>query len=326
MSKKKILIVLAVAFLISFLIKEYHKRMLHPSSNMRTEWELIGSRSDTLLCTIYLPAHAGTRVGYHYEIMKRFAHSHDMALQYVPVLEDTPVWELLETEKTDIIAVNIIHDPVPKSLSGKVCITPQITSLGEVWIMMKDKCPWHLNLVHWITLFKQNRDFTKFRNRFLPSSPDRCPYDSLLKAVSRPLGWDWRMLRAVMYQESKYRMNARSGRDAVGLMQMKASTARDMKVRDLYDPEENVKGAARYFAYLRRNMHLTRLPEEEEINFVLAAYNAGMNRIQNDRERAALEGKDPDAWSDVAPYAPEQTQEYVEIVWNRYMGWITSSE
>ena len=73
--------------------------MLHPSSNMRTEWELIGSRSDTLLCTIYLPAHAGTRVGYHYEIMKRFAHSHDMALQYVPVLEDTPVWELWKRRK-----------------------------------------------------------------------------------------------------------------------------------------------------------------------------------------------------------------------------------
>jgi membrane-bound lytic murein transglycosylase MltF len=129
-----------------------------------------------------------------------------------------------------------------------------------------------------------------------------------------------------MYQESKYRMNAHSGMGAVGLMQMKESTAKDMKVKDLYDPEENVKGAARYFAYLKRNMQLTHLPEEEEIHFVLAAYNAGMTRIQKDREQATLEGKNPDIWSDVAPYAPSQTQKYVETIKKRYLDWITSSE
>ncbi|MDD4262192.1 MAG: transglycosylase SLT domain-containing protein, partial [Syntrophaceticus schinkii] len=41
----------------------------------------------------------------------------------------------------------------------------------------------------------------------------------------RTLGWDWRVLRAVMYQESKYRMNAYSGSNAIGLMQIKEFTA-----------------------------------------------------------------------------------------------------
>jgi membrane-bound lytic murein transglycosylase MltF len=326
MSRRKFLISLLAAFVISFLFKEYHTRLTHSSSNMRTEREVLQSHSDTLKCTIYLPSHAGTRVGYHYEIMRRFAESHDFSLKYIPVNDTVTVWEMLTEEQTDILAVNIIRDPIPKSLSGKLCITPKITPLGEVWVMMKHRCPWHLNLVHWLTLFRQNPQYQAFRSRFLPSSPNRCPYDSLLRAVSRPLGWDWRILRAVMYQESKYRMNAHSGMGAVGLMQMKESTAADMNVKDLYDPEDNVKGAARYFAYLKRNMHLTHLPEEEEIHFVLAAYNAGMTRIQKDREQAAMEGMDPDTWSEVAPYAPSQTQKYVETIKKRYLDWVTSSE
>jgi membrane-bound lytic murein transglycosylase MltF len=293
---------------------------------MRTEREVLQSQSDTLRCTIYLPSHAGTRVGYHYEIMRRFAESHDLSLKYIPVNDSVSVWEMLTEEKTDILAINIIHDPIPKSLSGKLCMTQKITPLGEVWVMMKNRCPWHLNLVHWLTLFRQSPEYPRFRSRFLPSSPNRCPYDSLLRAVSRPLGWDWQILRSVMYQESKYRMNAHSGMGAVGLMQMKESTAGDMKVNDLYNPEDNVKGAARYFAYLIRNMHLTHLPEEEEIHFVLAAYNAGMTRIQKDREQAAMEGKDPDIWSAVAPYTPSQTQKYVETIKRRYLNWVTSSE
>ncbi|MFA4998301.1 MAG: transglycosylase SLT domain-containing protein [Bacteroidales bacterium] len=326
MSKRKIFITLVAAFLISFLFKEYHTRIFHPSSNMRTERDLRQSQRDSLRCTIYIPSHAGSRVGYHYEIMRRFAASHDLAVKYVAVTDTVPVWDLLKNNLTDILAVNIIHDPVPKTLSGKVYITPQITPLGEVWIMMKERCHWHLSLVHWLTLFKQNPGFARFRGRFLPASPDKCPYDSLLRSVSRTLGWDWRVLRAVMYQESKYRMNAYSGSNAIGLMQIKEFTARDMKVSNLFDPEENIKGAVRYFAFLKRNMHLAHLPEEEEIHFVLAAYNAGMTRIQRDREKAAQDGRDPDLWAHVAAYAPQQTQEYVEIVWNRYMGWVIASE
>lgn len=326
MSKKKIFIALAASFLISLLIKDYKYWFSHRSEDSRTERNTGLPGRDSLRSTIYLPSHAGGRVGYHYEIMKRFAGSHDLKVKYVPAIDSVPVWELLKNQHTDILVINIIHDPIPKSLAGKVYMTQRITPLGEVWIMMKEHCPWHLSLVHWLTLFKQNPQFKKFTNRFLPSSPDRCPYDSLLRVASRPLGWNWIMLRSVMYQESQYRMNAHSPSDAIGLMQIRRSTAKDMNVKNPFDPEDNIKGAVRYFAFLRRNMQLSHLPEEEEINFVLAAYNAGMGRIQNDREEAATNGKNPDIWSEVAAYAPKQTQEYVQRVRNRYTGWVSASE
>ncbi|HOG25556.1 MAG TPA: hypothetical protein PLM86_05150, partial [Bacteroidales bacterium] len=156
MSKKKIFIALAATFLISILIREYHSRLLNRSSDTRSERSTHIPDRDSLRCTIYLPSHAGARVGYHYEIMKRFAGSHDLKVKYVPAIDSVPVWELLKNQHTDILVINIIHDPIPKSLAGKVYMTQRITPLGEVWIMMKEHCPWHLSLVHWLTLFKQN--------------------------------------------------------------------------------------------------------------------------------------------------------------------------
>ncbi len=284
---------------------------------------------DTLHCTIYLPAHAGARSSYHYELLKRFAHSNHYALRYVPVTDSDQIWEQLLSHRTDILVLNIIHDSIPKEVFKQVFLTPSITEMGEVWISAKNKSPWRLEIVHWLTLFQQRKDFPRFKNRFLPASANRCPYDSLLRATARPLGWDWKIFRSVMYQESRYGMNAQSARNATGLMQMKLSTAQDMNLDDidnLFDPEQNIRCAIKYFSYIQRNMHLEDLPETERVNFVLAAYNAGLGRIQNDREKALEEGKNPDKWEDVAPYTPNQTQQYVKSIWVRYHNWSTSSE
>ncbi|HKM31912.1 MAG: transglycosylase SLT domain-containing protein [Bacteroidales bacterium] len=324
-TKHKVIVVLAAVFLLAVLYVEFRNIPETNKAGIWKETDLIQLQGDTLRCTIYLPSYAGTRVGYHYEVMQHFSKTHGMALQYIPANDSLPVWDLLENHQTDILAINIIRDSIPKSLTGKLFITPQITSMGEVWVMLKGKNPWHLNLVHWLALFKQSPEYSRFRNRFIPAISERSPYDSLLMAQGSTLGWDWKLLRAVMYQESQYRMNAKSANCAIGLMQIKESTAVDMSIRDLYDPENNIRGAVTYFSFIKRNMHLTNLSKEEEINFVLAAYNAGMSRIEKGREHAALDGKDPNIWAQVSPYMPRQTQEYVEMIWFRYLEWVSAS-
>lgn len=99
-------------------------------------------------------------------IDEKFARAHKMVLQYAPAHDSVPAWDLLENNITDILAINIIRDSIPKHLTGKLFITPQITSMGEVWVVLKDKHPWHLNMVHWLTLFKQSQGYAKFRSRF----------------------------------------------------------------------------------------------------------------------------------------------------------------
>jgi hypothetical protein len=79
------------------------------------------------------------------------------------------------------------------------------------------------------------------------------------------------LLKALIWQESRFRPGARSPVGAVGLTQLMPGTASDMGVNP-HDPEQNVKGGAKYFAMLKR-----RYKGDERL--ALAAYNGGMGNV-----------------------------------------------
>lgn len=133
-----------------------------------------------------------------------------------------------------------------------------------------------------------------------PAAPVFCvsPYDSLFKMYADTIGWDWKLLAAVAYVESKFDTAAVSAVGAKGLMQLMPRTARAMGVSEgrEYDPEESVRAATEYFIYLS---HLfRRVPEGERINFVLASYNAGFGHIHDAMRLAGKYGKNRYVWND----------------------------
>ena len=122
-------------------------------------------------------------------------------------------------------------------------------------------------------------------------------YDSIFRIYADTIGWDWKMLAAVAYVESKFDTAAVSNVGAQGLMQMMPNTARAMGVPEgkEHDPEESVRAAVDYFAYLS---HLfRRVPEPERIYFVLASYNAGFGHIQDAMRLANKYGKNRYVWN-----------------------------
>ncbi len=123
-------------------------------------------------------------------------------------------------------------------------------------------------------------------------------YDSIFRAYADTIGWDWKMLAAVAYVESKFDTSAVSSVGARGLMQIMPQTARAMGIPEgmEHDPDESVRAAAAYFEYLS---HLfRRVPEGERINFVLASYNAGFGHIQDAMRLASKYGKNRYVWND----------------------------
>lgn len=123
-------------------------------------------------------------------------------------------------------------------------------------------------------------------------------YDSIFRAYADTVGWDWKMLAAVAYVESKFDTSAVSAVGAQGLMQIMPQTARAMGIPEgmEHDPEESVRAAAEYFAYLSHMFR--RVPGNERVNFVLASYNAGFGHIQDAMRLADKYGKNRYVWND----------------------------
>ena len=98
--------------------------------------------------------------------------------------------------------------------------------------------------------------------------------------------------------ESKFDTSAVSAVGAQGLMQIMPVTARAMGIPEgmEHDPDESVRAAAEYFAYLSQMFR--RVPSSERINFVLASYNAGFGHVQDAMRLADKYGKNRYVWND----------------------------
>jgi membrane-bound lytic murein transglycosylase MltF len=119
------------------------------------------------------------------------------------------------------------------------------------------------------------------------------------KKYSDQYGFDWLMVAAQGYQESRLDQSARSAAGAVGVMQIKPSTAADKSVNipDVEKVESNVHAGVKYMRFMVDKYFND--PAIDRINrglFAFASYNAGPNRVAQLRRQAAQEGLDPNKW------------------------------
>ena len=141
------------------------------------------------------------------------------------------------------------------------------------------------------------------------------PYDALLQKYAEGIGWDWRLVAAVVYHESRFHEQAQSGKGAVGLMQIRSTR---YPQEELLIPERNLQVGTRYLKKLQ-GMFPAASPLEN-IKFTLAAYNLGEGRLGQLISRAREKGLNPDYWDSVGSQLPKghHTLSYVENVLNTY--------
>lgn len=152
----------------------------------------------------------------------------------------------------------------------------------------------------------------RMESEYLTSATGKlCQYDDLLKRYSTELNWDWRLLAAQTFQESRFKPDARSWAGATGLLQLMPATARQYGVRNSLNPEENIQGAVRFLKWLNQ-FWIDEIPDEaERLKFILASYNTGAGHVQDAQRLTKKYGGDPNVWADVSYWLLQKsTQQY----------------
>ena len=128
----------------------------------------------------------------------------------------------------------------------------------------------------------------------VPTSGDK-ELDRMIFEVGTRQGVDPRFIHAVIWQESKYKVDARSHAGAQGLMQLIPATAKRFGCEHPEDPQENVTAGTKYLGWLLKRF-------SGNVELALAGYNAGEGAV--------------DKYDGVPPY--NETQNYVKIISQRY--------
>jgi len=159
-------------------------------------------------------------------------------------------------------------------------------------------------------------------------------YKSLFKKYAKEYDFDWLLIGALAFQESGLKPKKKSPRGAVGIMQIKPSTAKDKNVgiKDVQKLENNVHAGVKYLAFLRdRYFKGPEIEDGASVHFSLAAYNAGPAKVRKMREKAEKMGLDPNIWFRNTEMAAQQmvgseTTRYVANIYKYYLSYTLLSD
>ncbi len=261
----------------------------------------------------------GYQTGYCYEMMERLAASLKDSTEIFMAEEDGVYLDSLRLDSLGILAVPTVEVPE----SDEFMSFP----LGDVpisWVIKSDKRRQE-EIIRWLNNFKGTNEYACMLTRFFHGyNPYRkgvrkdhaiiSPYDDLIKENAKKIGWNWKMFAALIWSESRFRIQARSHRGAVGLMQMMPRTANRYEIENLLDPKENIEAGAAYIARLQGKFKDTATDNDELVKFTLAAYNAGEGRIYDCIKLARSQGIDTGTWESLCTVLPQMSLDSILFV------------
>ena len=143
-------------------------------------------------------------------------------------------------------------------------------------------------------------DLKKFHRRLKTRLPE---FKDIIEQEAEKYGFDWRLIAAVIYQESHFNPFATSHTGVKGIMQLTELTAAELGVEDRFDPSESIRGGVQYLAKMRGRFSHIKDPLTR-LQFMLASYNIGYGHVRDAQQLARQLGLDETSWQDLKTVLP----------------------
>lgn len=143
--------------------------------------------------------------------------------------------------------------------------------------------------------FSNTKKQKQYRAKRIQANSNLSPYDDMVKIKAREYQFDWRLITAQMYQESRFNPKAKSSAGAQGLMQVLPRTGKEMGFNDLTNPQQSIAAGIQYLDWSRARFSKD-LPLQEQVYFSLAAYNAGFGHVKDAQRLAKQMNLRSDKW------------------------------
>jgi membrane-bound lytic murein transglycosylase MltF len=277
----------------------------------------------SLRCVIALKGEPlrGLTVGMNKIILREFADDYALKLEFINPADTA---DYLDSLREGLVDLLVMYRADSLHADGFISTIPFRDS--TVWVLRDDRHAETRRLNAWIALMNGNGGFRKmdriYQRRVGSSLSSISHYDDIVKKNAEQMGWDWRLLSAMIYHESRFNNEACSDRGAVGLMQIRSER---YSVDTLLDPAVNVAIGTKYLTYLSKMFAQHGADSVECLKFALAAYNCGEGNVLKCIRTAEELGVDPTRWDNIVSVIPEvpgfhgkQTIAYVREVLDTY--------
>ena len=277
----------------------------------------------TLRCVIDLKGEPvrGLTVGMNKIILREFADDHRLVLEFITPADSADYLDSLREGTVDLL---VMYRADSLHADGFISTLPYRDS--TVWVLRDDRHADIRRLNAWISEMNGNGGIYRlgrtYQRRVGSSLTSISPYDDIIKRNAEAMGWDWRLLSAMIYHESKFINESCSDRGAVGLMQIHNEL---YSVDTLLDPAVNISIGTKYLTYLSGMFAEHGADSVECLKFALAAFNCGEGNVLKCIKTAEELGVDPTRWDNIVSIIPEvpgfhgkQTIAYVREVLDTY--------
>jgi membrane-bound lytic murein transglycosylase F len=288
---------------------------MQPHVIIRRQHQKIRSFGDLAGKTV----HVTQGTSYHERLMALQATGVALNIALHTKLETIDLIRMVADQTIDITIADRLVALLSRRYYPSIDIAAPIGKSENLGWAVNPKASKLLNRINeFFTMIRQNGEFDRIYNRYYFGIDDFdfvdvrafhrkikkkfSAYRMITRQIADQYDFDWRLIAAQMYQESRFDPLAVSYRGAHGLMQITLKAAEDLDVIDIYDACQNIEAGVRHLKDLFD--FYDHAEGDDRLLLALAAYNIGVGHLLDARNLAREQGLNPEKWSSLKKTLP----------------------